>query len=378
MNSDVAVQQYLSNLFGTEDQAPDKTAAEEWLEKIAGSADKEIKDPGTEENMSIEDKLNKLDLDTLVKLTQNITDEKVAAETEPDMSEEDAAKILGSISKERLEEALANVEKTAEKDPADMTALEYLQQLSKDQSLEKEAGEELDLTTISGADLIAGLESGEIELEGLEKEAKETEEGEEIDLSTISGADLIAGLESGEIELEGLEKEAGTDESVELDLTKISAQELIAGVESGEIVLVDEDLEKGAESEDDQVAESFYTLGKIMSQGLMDGLTEQNETQEKTAEAEEELLKKYIVDLLSEELGHKKEAGSIQDGVNKLIQFFNRSKKTNVVSGSEGNREGYKMGKGKVVAKASHRLPYRTGGRTGAMAGGLCKNPIGK
>tara|TARA_Y100000310_G_scaffold319744_1_gene375407 strand:- start:61 stop:855 length:795 start_codon:yes stop_codon:yes gene_type:complete len=124
----------------------------------------------------------------------------------------------------------------------------------------------IDLDNISGAQLLAGLESGEIVLEGDEEIEKEAGD-EEIDLSQFTGTELLSLLEEME---EGTEKVASDADYWEqagrsfaggyademnkvasipdvIDLDEIDGQTMVELIESGEYELVDnEDLEKEA------------------------------------------------------------------------------------------------------------------------------------
>jgi hypothetical protein len=128
--------------------------------------------------------------------------------------------------------------------------------------LEKTASEEedLDLTQISGADLLALLSEEEVE-----KTASD-----ELDLSQISGADLLELLEEIDQEDEStIEKMAGDgtfeyydqlgrqllhedleklaeEEDEVYDLSEISAEDTLAMLESGEFEIIEGDLEKEA------------------------------------------------------------------------------------------------------------------------------------
>jgi hypothetical protein len=77
-----------------------------------------------------------------------------------------------------------------------------------DKTASEAQAEELDLTQISGADLLAGLESGEIVLDDGEGEKTAADE-EEIDFSQFSAAELLEAL--AEIEDES-EKTAGDED----------------------------------------------------------------------------------------------------------------------------------------------------------------------
>jgi hypothetical protein len=130
----------------------------------------------------------------------------------------------------------------------------------------------VDLNTITGAQLLAGLESGELELPdyGFEKEAGEGD----IDLSSITGAELVELMNELEAsEGEGVLNKMASDGSFEeydmagrimahalheemnklasgggevYDLNEITGEQALALLESGEFELVGSDLEKEA------------------------------------------------------------------------------------------------------------------------------------
>ncbi len=105
-------------------------------------------------------------------------------------------------------------------------------------------------------------------LYGLNKTA--SAEQEEIDLTTISGAELLAGIESGEIVLEGDEPGEKTAGDGDLDLSKISGAELLALLEQEEAAGDEETLQKMAS---DGSLEYFDMAGRIMAHAHADEMS---------------------------------------------------------------------------------------------------------
>lgn len=135
--------------------------------------------------------------------------------------------------------------------------------------LSKTASEDIDLTQISGADLLAGIDAGEIELQGGPADNNNDDTGDdEPDFSGMSGTDLVNALEELDAQ-EGVEKLAASgdieywdaagrvmahayaDETTkiasetnipdEIDLDEISAEDALALIESGEFEVAEEE-----------------------------------------------------------------------------------------------------------------------------------------
>ncbi len=85
-----------------------------------------------------------------------------------------------------------------------------------------------------------------------------------IDLDTISGADLLAGIESGQIVLDGMDKEAGDDE---IDLTQLTGTELLELMDE-----VDDGGEVLSKMASDGSAEYWDMAGRIMAHAYNDEL----------------------------------------------------------------------------------------------------------
>jgi hypothetical protein len=306
---------------------PEKVVPEKVVpEKVA---DDKTTDP-SEEKMTREElmKLDNLELMPLLQATMGGEPEQKTAETGT-MSLEEAVTILDSVSAADLEDALTD--------------------------LEKEAEEEVDLTKISALDYLQAL--GEMQEEESEKTASVAPDGyEEIDLSQITGAELMAGLESGDIVIPDLQKEAELEEG-EIDLSTISGAELIAGLEDGSIVL--EGMEKEAEDQGTELTpeETSYAMGLIISDGIMDGLIAKNDEIEKQAEVESEAkdsVKQALIELLQEMDSKKKdlskEAGS-EEAVGMNNQPRSMSALQHYLATKAGNRK-YEVKGGKMTSDA--------------------------
>ena len=95
-------------------------------------------------------------------------------------------------------------------------------------------------------------------LYGLDKTASDNEQ-EEIDLSQISAADFLKGVEDGTIVLPEDEQEKQASDG-ELDLSEISAADFLKGIEDGSIVLPDDESEKTAGSIEDLTPEQLANM----------------------------------------------------------------------------------------------------------------------
>tara|TARA_Y100000034_G_scaffold123408_1_gene170108 strand:+ start:514 stop:1359 length:846 start_codon:yes stop_codon:yes gene_type:complete len=147
----------------------------------------------------------------------------------------------------------------------------------------------IDLDQISGADLLAGLQSGEIVLDGdIEKEA-----GEDLDLSQLTGAELLELLDEVDDGSETLDKMASdgsaeywdmagrimahayademskvasSDLPDEIDLNEIDGETMLSLIESGEYELQD-GVEKTARAT--KAVTRFPSLGKGKRKGIL-------------------------------------------------------------------------------------------------------------
>jgi len=151
----------------------------------------------------------------------------------------------------------------------------------------EEATEEIDLSQISAADFITGLEEGSITLpddeetsteDVPEKTASDESEGD-LDLSTLSGAELLQIL--GALEEQPEEEKTASESDEELDLSQISGTELmqiLSAIEEDEQEKTSEAvLEKMAEDGDLQ---KWDMAGRVMAHSFHQEMQKMAETAE--------------------------------------------------------------------------------------------------
>ena len=142
----------------------------------------------------------------------------------------------------------------------------------------EEATEEIDLSQISAADFIAGLEEGSITLPDDEKTASEESEGD-LDLSTLSGAELLQILDALEEQPEDEKTASESDE--ELDLSQISGTELMQILSA----LEEDEQEKTSEAVLEKMAEDgdlqkWDMAGRVMAHSFHQEMQKMAETAE--------------------------------------------------------------------------------------------------
>jgi hypothetical protein len=146
----------------------------------------------------------------------------------------------------------------------------------------EEATEEIDLSQISAADFIVGLEEGSITLpddeDVPEKTASDESEGD-LDLSTLSGAELLQILDALEEQPE--EEKTASESDEELDLSQISGTDLMQILSA----LEEDEQEKTSEAVLEKMAEDgdlqkWDMAGRVMAHSFHQEMQKMAETAE--------------------------------------------------------------------------------------------------